>query len=171
MSYGYGLSTSLLQLARAYTAFARDGDMINLTLLRRRDNPTTVPIYSPEVAQKIRFMLEASTGPDGARLAQVQGYRVAGKSGTTRKWIDGQYSKKHYRSSFTGFGPVSDPRIVVAVTIDEPTGEHIYGGRVAAPVFSEIMGRTLRMLGAEPDAPLSPNVVTATLRDAQGVRP
>lgn len=171
MSYGYGLSTSLLQLARAYTAFARDGDMINLTLIKRQDNPTTVPVYSSSVAQKMRLMLEASAGPDGARLAQVQGYRVAGKSGTARKWIDGQYSKKHYHSSFAGFGPVSDPRVVVAVTIDEPSGEHVFGGRVAAPVFSEIMGRTLRMLGVEPDAPLNPSVVTATLRDTSGDRP
>lgn len=171
MSYGYGLSTSLLQLARAYTAFAREGDMINLTLVKRKDNPTTVPVYSPAVAREIRLMLEASTGPDGAKLAQVQGYRVAGKSGTARKWINGEYSQKYYRGSFVGFGPVSDPRIVVAVSIDEPSGEHYFGGRVAAPVFAEIMGRTLRMLGAEPDAPIDPNIVATSLTGGQGVRP
>ena len=170
MSYGYGLSTSLLQLARAYTAFAREGDMINLTLVKRKDNPTTVPVYSPAVAREVRLMLEASTGPDGARLAQVQGYRVAGKSGTARKWINGEYSQKYYRGSFVGFGPVSDPRIVVAVSIDEPSGEHYFGGRVAAPVFAEIMGRTLRMLGAEPDAPLDPNIVATSLTGGPGVR-
>lgn len=170
MSYGYGLSTSLLQLARAYTAFAREGDMINLTLVKRKDNPTTVPVYSPAVAREIRLMLEASTGPDGAKLAQVQGYRVAGKSGTARKWINGEYSQKYYRGSFVGFGPVSDPRIVVAVSIDEPSGEHYFGGRVAAPVFAEIMGRTLRMLGAEPDAPLDPNIVATSLTGSPGVR-
>lgn len=170
MSYGYGLSTSLLQLARAYTAFARNGDMVNLTLVKRRDNPATVPVYSPAVAAQIRMMLEASTGPDGAKLAQVQGYRVAGKSGTARKWINGEYSKTYYRGSFAGFGPVSDPRIVVAVTIDEPSGEHYFGGRVAAPVFAEIMGRTLRMLSVEPDAPLDPNIVATSLSGSQGVR-
>lgn len=162
MSYGYGMSTSLLQLARAYTAFARDGDMVNLTLIKRRDNPTTVPVYPADIAREIRVMLEASTGPEGAKLAQVQGYRVAGKSGTARKWVNGEYSKKYYRSSFAGFGPVSNPRIVVALSIDEPSGEHYYGGRVAAPVFAEIMGRTLRMIGAEPDAPVESDVVAVT---------
>jgi len=168
MAYGYGLSTSLLQLARAYTAFARDGDMVNLTLIKRRDLSATVPVYPPEIAETIRLMLEASTGPEGAKLAQVQGYRVAGKSGTARKWVDGQYSKKYYRSSFAGFGPVSDPRIVVALSIDEPSGEHYYGGRVAAPVFAEIMGRTLRMLGVEPDAPVESDVVASSVSTPAG---
>ncbi|UOD50836.1 peptidoglycan D,D-transpeptidase FtsI family protein [Orrella daihaiensis] len=162
MAYGYGLSTSLLQLARAYTAFARNGDMVSLTLIKRRDNPATVPVYPEDIAHEIRKMLEASTGPEGAKLAQVQGYRVAGKSGTARKWVNGEYSKKYYRSSFVGFGPVSDPRIVVALTIDEPSGEHYYGGRVAAPVFAQIMGRTLRMMGVEPDAPIESDVVAVT---------
>ena len=162
MAYGYGLSTSLLQLARAYTAFARDGDMVNLTLIKRRDMPTTVPVYQPDTTETIRLILEESTGPEGAKLAQVQGYRVAGKSGTARKWVNGEYSQKYYRSSFAGFGPVSDPRIVVALSVDEPTGKQYYGGRVAAPVFAEIMGRALRMLGAEPDAPVESAVVATS---------
>ena len=171
MAYGYGLSVSLLQLARAYTAFARNGDMINLTLIKRKDQPTTVPVYSPAVTEKIQAMLEASAGPDGAKLAQVQGYRVAGKSGTARKWVNGQYSQKYYRSSFVGFAPVSNPRIVVAVTIDEPSGKHYYGGRVAAPVFAAITGRTLRMLGVEPDAPIQSEVVAVQSVSNTGVRP
>ncbi|MCD8504810.1 MAG: penicillin-binding protein 2 [Burkholderiaceae bacterium] len=170
MAYGYGLSTSLLQLARAYTAFARNGDMVSLTLIKRHNNPATVPVYPPSVASEIRKMLEESTGPEGAKLAQVQGYRVAGKSGTARKWVNGEYSKKYYRSSFVGFGPVSDPRIVVALTIDEPSGEHYYGGRVAAPVFAEIMGRTLRMMGVEPDAPVESDVVAITTSGSAEVR-
>ena len=170
MAYGYGLSTSLLQLARAYTAFARDGDMVNLTLIKRRDNPATVPVYSPDIANEIRKMLEAATGPEGAKLAHVQGYRVAGKSGTARKWVNGEYSKKYYRSSFAGFGPVSNPRIVVALSIDEPSGEHYYGGRVAAPVFAEIMGRTLRMMGVEPDAPIERDVVAVTISGTDEVQ-
>lgn len=171
MAYGYGLSVSLLQMAHAYTAFARNGDMINLTLMKRRDNPATVPVYQPEIAQKIRLMLESAAGPDGAKLAQVQGYRVGGKSGTARKWVDGHYSQKFYRSSFIGFAPVSDPRIVVAVTLDEPSGKHYYGGRIAAPVFAAITGRTLRMLGVEPDAPVESEVVAVqTSQSLEGRR-
>ncbi|HEY7803495.1 MAG TPA: penicillin-binding transpeptidase domain-containing protein, partial [Orrella sp.] len=136
--------------------------MVNLTLIKRRDMPATVPVYEPEIAETIRLILEESTGPEGAKLAQVQGYRVAGKSGTARKWVNGAYSQKLYRSSFAGFGPVSDPRIVVALSVDEPSGKHYYGGRVAAPVFAEIMGRALRMLGAEPDAPVESEVVAAS---------
>lgn len=159
MAYGYGLSASLLQIARAYTAFARDGDMVNLTLIKRQNTAATVPVFSPELARQLRTMLEAAAGPDGAKLAHVTGYRIAGKSGTARKIVNGAYSQSLYRSSFVGFAPVSDPRIVVAVTIDEPGAGHYYGGRIAAPVFSEITGRTLRMLGVEPDAPFESEVL------------
>ena len=154
MAYGYGLSVSLLQLAQAYTVFARDGDMVSLSLLKRSGAPTSKQVYSPQVARQLRAILEAAAGPDGAKLAQVQGYRVAGKSGTARKIINGSYSKSDYRSSFVGFAPVSDPRIVVAVSIDEPNAGAYYGGRVAAPVFAEIVASSLRRLGVQPDAPL-----------------
>jgi len=160
MAYGYGLSVSLLQMARAYTVFARDGDMVSLSLIRRRGEPASVPVYSAEVARKVRAMLEAAAGPDGAKAAQVQGYRVAGKSGTARKIVNGKYSTNRYRSSFVGFAPVSNPRIVVAVSIDEPDAGAYYGGRVAAPVFSRIVGHTLRLLGERPDAPFE-SVITA----------
>lgn len=154
MAYGYGLSVSLLQIAHAYTAFARDGDMVSLTLLKRSGRPTSVQAYSPEVARDVRAMLEAAAGPDGAKLAHVQGYRVAGKSGTARKIVGGKYSKSQYRSSFVGFAPVSDPRIVVAIMLDEPKAGAYYGGRVAAPVFAEVVARGLRRLGVQPDAPV-----------------
>lgn len=154
MAYGYGLSVSLIQIAHAYTAFARNGDMVSLTLLKRQGKPTSAQVYRPEVAGQIRAMLEAAAGPDGAKLAQVQGYRVAGKSGTARKIVDGKYSRSLYRSSFVGFAPVSNPRVVVAVTIDEPHGKGYYGGRVAAPVFSQVAGSVLRRMGVEPDAPI-----------------
>lgn len=167
MAYGYGLSTSLLQIARAYTAFARDGDMVNLTLIKRQNSAATVPVFPPALARQMRAMLEASAGPDGARLANVQGYRVAGKSGTARKIVNGAYSQARYRSSFVGFAPVSAPRIVVAVTIDEPSAGQYYGGRVAAPVFSEITGRTLRLLGVEPDAPFESEVIAGTPRSVR----
>lgn len=155
MSYGYGLSASLLQVAHAYTAFARNGDMVSLSLLRREGKPSSVQVYSPVIAAKVRAMLEAAAGPDGAKLAQVQGYRVAGKSGTARKIVDGKYSKSRYRSSFVGFAPVSQPRIVVAISIDEPNSKEYYGGRIAAPVFSEVVARSLRRLGVAPDAPVA----------------
>ncbi|MEI8401381.1 MAG: penicillin-binding protein 2 [Alcaligenaceae bacterium] len=161
MSYGYGLSVSLLQMARAYSVFARDGDMIGLTLIKRSDQPTTTQVYPPEVAQKIRVWLEAAAGPEGAKAAQVQGYRVAGKSGTARKIVDGKYSTSRYRGSFVGFAPVSDPRIVVAVTIDEPQAGVYYGGKVAAPVFAAIVGGTLRTMNVQPDTALESAVVAA----------
>ncbi|AOB32467.1 cell division protein [Bordetella sp. H567] len=159
MAYGYGLSVSLLQMARAYTVFARDGDMVSLTLVKRDSEPTSVKVYPPKIAALIRGFLEAAAGPDGAKLAQVQGYRVAGKSGTARKIVDGRYSTSRYRSSFVGFAPVSNPRIVVAVTIDEPQTGGYYGGAVAAPVFSTIVGGSLRLMNVQPDAPFESTVV------------
>lgn len=152
MAYGYGLSTSLLQIAQAFTVFARNGDMVSLSLLKRDTQPTSTQVFAPEIAQSVRTMLEAAAGPDGARRAAVHGYRVAGKSGTARKIVDGVYSKSNYRSSFVGFAPVSEPRIVVAVSIDEPRKEGYFGGLVAAPVFSEIVAGGLRRLGVQPDA-------------------
>ncbi|NLC36922.1 MAG: penicillin-binding protein 2, partial [Alcaligenaceae bacterium] len=154
MSYGYGLSVSLLQMAQAYSVFARDGDMVSLSLLKRDGAPTSKQVFSPQVARQVRGILEAAAGPDGAKLAQVQGYRVAGKSGTARKIVNGKYSKSDYRSSFVGFAPVSNPRIVVAVSIDEPRGGAYYGGRVAAPVFADVVESSLRRLGVQPDAPI-----------------
>ncbi|MET0185597.1 MAG: penicillin-binding protein 2 [Achromobacter sp.] len=159
MAYGYGLSVSLLQMARAYTVFAREGDMVSLTLVKRESEPTSVKVYPPKIAKMIRGMLEAAAGPDGAKAAQVQGYRVAGKSGTARKIVDGKYSTSRYRSSFVGFAPVSDPQIVVAVTIDEPSKGAYYGGAVAAPVFARIVGGSLRMMGVQPDAPFESTIV------------
>jgi len=150
MSYGYGLSVSLVQLARAYMAFARDGDVTSLSLIKRDSAPMTIPVYTPGTARTIRGMLEVAAN---TAHAKVPGYRIAGKSGTARKIIDGAYSRSHYVASFVGFAPVSDPRIIVAVLIDEPGGEFYYGGRVAAPAFSAIMGGALRTLGIEPDAP------------------
>lgn len=167
MSYGYGLSASLLQIAHAFTVFARTGDMVSLTLLKREGKPTSVQVYKPEEAARVRAMLEAAAGPDGAKLAQVQGYRVAGKSGTARKIVDGRYSTTKYRSSFVGFAPVSDPRIVVAVTLDEPQGGAYYGGRVAAPVFSNIVASSLRRMSIQPDAPFESLVAVGSAEAQQ----
>lgn len=159
MAYGYGLSVSLLQVVRAYTVFARDGDMVSLTLVKRDSDPTSVKIYTPHTAALVRDMLEAAAGPAGAKAAQVQGYRVAGKSGTARKIVDGRYSVQRHRSSFVGFAPVSSPHIAVAVTIDEPQVGGYYGGAIAAPVFSRIVSGSLRLMSVQPDAPFESTIV------------
>ncbi len=159
MSYGYGLSVSLVQLAQAYTVFARDGDMVPLTFLKTERPPAGTRIFSTQTARTMRHMLEAAAGPGGtASQAQVMGYRVAGKTGTARKIVNGAYVSK-YVASFAGFAPVSNPRIVVAVMVDEPTVGSIYGGAVAGPVFSKVVGGTLRMLGVDPDAPFKSLVI------------
>lgn len=151
MAYGYGISASLLQIAHAYTAIARNGDLVSMSLTKRNSLPTSKQVYSPEVAADLREMLYFSVGTDGTHLASVPGYSVGGKSGTARKLINGKYSSKAYRSSYVGFAPVNNPKIIVAIMIDEPTSGAYYGGRVAAPVFSSVTGSALKILGIKPD--------------------
>ncbi len=157
MSYGHGISVSLMQLARAYTVFAREGDMIPLTLTKSDNAPITpAQVFSPQTAREMRAMLEMATQVGGTSpKAQVPGYRVAGKTGTAYKLEGGQYARK-YVASFVGFAPASDPRLVVAVMIDEPSGGQHYGADVAGPVFAAIMGGSLRTLGVAPDLPAVP---------------
>jgi cell division protein FtsI (penicillin-binding protein 3) len=163
MAYGHGISVSLMQLARSYLVLAREGDIIPLSLLRAdAPAPTGRQIFSPQTAREVRVMLEMAVQPGGtAPKAQVSGYRVAGKTGTARKLDSGVYTTR-YVSSFVGLAPVSDPRLIVAVMIDEPSAGKYYGGEVSAPVFSQVMGGALRVLGVAPDAPLKPvNVANA----------
>lgn len=157
MSYGYGLSASLFQIARAYTVFAHDGELLPVSLLRQ---PSLAPehelaglrVLSPTTTQQVRKMLQMAAGPGGTGpKAQVMGYSVGGKSGTAHKQEGSGYADKKYRSWFVGLAPVSRPRIVVAVLVDEPSAGKYYGGDVAAPVFSEVVQQTLRMLGVPPD--------------------
>jgi len=159
MSYGHGISVSLLQLARAYLIFATDGELRDVTLLRRESPAGTPRVISVTTAQAVRHMLELAVQPGGtAPRAQVTGYRVAGKTGTARK-IEGKgYAADRHVASFVGFAPASAPRLIVAVMIDEPSAGQYYGGAVAAPVFSAVMTDALRALGVSPDAPLD-NVV------------
>ena len=157
MAYGHGISVSLLQLARAYTIFAHDGELMPLSLLRADAAPTGKQVISPATARKVRDMLELAVQPGGtAPQARVMGYRVAGKTGTAHKEENGGYAQHKYVSSFVGLAPASDPRLVIAVMLDEPSAGRYYGGAVAAPVFSAVMGGALRMLGVPPDAPLKP---------------
>ncbi len=153
IAYGYGISVSLLQLAHAYLVFARDGDIVPVSVLRNDSAVTPVRVISAETASKMRHMLELATSDEGtAPLARIPGYRVAGKTGTARKLHDKRYTDA-YVSSFVGFAPVSNPRIVVAVMIDDPRAGRYYGGDVAAPVFGAITAGALRALQIPPDSP------------------
>ncbi|MES2024698.1 MAG: penicillin-binding protein 2 [Pseudomonadota bacterium] len=161
MSYGHGISVSLLQLVHAYTIFARDGDLIPITFQRTTDQPISERIISPKTAREMRSMLEMAAGPTGsAPRSQVPGYRVAGKTGTAYKIEKGQYVKK-YVSSFVGFAPVSDPRIIIAVMIDEPSAGKHYGGQVAAPVFATVTANALRALNVAPDSSVTNIIIPA----------
>jgi cell division protein FtsI (penicillin-binding protein 3) len=149
---------NLVQLARGYTVFADDGELKPATLMKRDRPIAGKRVFSPATARAMRHMLELAVLPGGtAPKAQVPGYRVAGKTGTAHK-LEGRAYANKYVSSFVGFAPVSDPRLIVAVMVDEPSaGEH-YGGSVAAPVFSSVTAAALRLLGVAPDAPVG-NVI------------
>ena len=158
MSYGYGLSTSLFQLARAYTVFARDGELIPVKLVRQPGEDATPVagqrVVSAKTAQQVREMLRMAAGPGGTAAhvqQQTLGFSVGGKTGTTRK-LDGKtYSTSKYNSFFVGVAPVVNPRIVVAVIVDQPSKGKYFGGDVAAPVFSQVVMQTLRMMNVAPD--------------------
>jgi cell division protein FtsI (penicillin-binding protein 3) len=163
MSYGYGLSASLFQLARAYTAIAHDGEILPVTIFRTPgDQPVNGPqIFSPVTAREVRAMLETVVAPGGTSPdAAVPGYRVGGKSGTAYKHGAHGYDKSKYRASFVGMAPMPNPRIVVAVSVDEPTAGSHFGGQVSGPVFSTIAGDTLRSLNIPPDMPVKQMVVS-----------
>ena len=163
MSYGYGLSASLFQLARAYTVFARDGEIIPVSILRQpHDHPVPgIRVFSPKVTEEVRQMLQAAAGPGGtAPQAQVPGYSVGGKTGTAHKVEGRGYSGNKYRAWFVGIAPISKPRIVVAVMVDEPSNGVYFGGDVAAPVFSQVVQQTLHRLGVVPDLEVQQQIQT-----------
>jgi cell division protein FtsI (penicillin-binding protein 3) len=167
MSYGYGLSASLFQLARAYSVFARDGQLIPVTLLKSQDNVSGVSVISAAHAAAVRHMLHLATEPGGtAPKAQTLGYSVGGKTGTAHKQEGKGYADKKYRGFFVGMAPIDKPRIVVAVMIDEPTNGKYYGGDVAAPVFSETVQQSLRMLGVTPDMSVKPQIVAKAVEES-----
>ncbi|WP_168014300.1 peptidoglycan D,D-transpeptidase FtsI family protein [Halomonas salinarum] len=152
LSYGYGLSVSALQLASAYTAIANHGERLPPSLLRLDNPPPGEPVIPSGIADRVLDMMDQVVAPGtGARRGLVPGYRVAGKTGTVRKTGGSGYQENAYRSLFVGIAPVSDPRIVTVVMIDHPRGEDYYGGLVAAPVFSTVVGNALRLLDVPPD--------------------
>ena len=167
MSYGYGLSASLFQMARSYTVFAHDGSIIPATMLKSTQPAVGVPVFSQRTADQVRKMLEMAAGPGGTgQRAQTQGYSVGGKSGTARKQVGKSYAAGKYRAWFTGMAPIDKPRIIVAVMVDEPTVGGVYGGLVAAPVFSEVVQQTLRMMGVQPDIDVKPQIVANPVEES-----
>ncbi len=173
MSYGYGLSVSLFQLARAYTVLANDGELLPLALVHADPNEAATQraaglrIMSAQTAREVRKMLQMAAGPGGtAPKAQAIGYSVGGKTGTAHKQEGKGYAEKKYRAWFVGMAPIDKPRIVVAVMVDEPNNGKYYGGDVAAPVFSEVVQQTLRMMGVPPDLEVKPQIL---VRDVPAV--
>jgi cell division protein FtsI (penicillin-binding protein 3) len=167
MSYGYGLSTSLFQLARAYTVFARDGELAPVTMLKASGAAPGVRVLSPETAQAMRHMLHLVTLNGGtAPKAQTMGYSVGGKTGTAHKQEGRGYADHKYRGVFVGVAPIDKPRIVVAVMIDEPSAGKYFGGDVAAPVFSATVQQSLRMLGVQPDMNVKPQIVVKAVEES-----
>lgn len=152
LAYGYGLSATALQLARAYTVFATDGRVLPISLRPVSTVPAGRRVYDAKVVHQIRAMLaEAASEHGTGKAAQVARYRVAGKTGTVHKLVNGKYAEDRYLSVFAGFAPVSDPRLVMVVVVDDPRGDKYYGGEVAAPVFSQVMSGALRLLNVPPD--------------------
>jgi cell division protein FtsI (penicillin-binding protein 3) len=167
MSYGYGLSSSLFQLARAYSVFAREGELAPVTLLKSTQPAPGVRVMDVNHAQQVLHMLHLVTGPGGtAPKAQTMGYSVGGKTGTAHKQEGKGYADKKYRGFFVGIAPIDNPRIVVAVMIDEPSNGKYFGGDVAAPVFSETVQQTLRMLGVQPDMAVRPQIVAQAVEES-----
>jgi len=160
MSYGYGISVSLFQIARAYTIFASDGLSLPATLIKNGQPAVGVQVITPDNAKAMRHMLNLAAGPGGtAQKAQAVGYSVGGKTGTAHKVEGKGYAGKKYRGVFVGMAPIENPRIVVAVMIDEPTNGRYFGGDVAAPVFSQAVQQTLRLMGVQPDMAVKPQII------------
>ena len=170
MSYGYGLSASLFQMARAYTVFGHDGQIISATLLKSDEAATGVQVFSSKTASEVRTMLQMAAGPGGTgQKAQTLGYSVGGKSGTAYKQVGKSYGTdkdRKYRGWFVGMAPIDKPRVIVAVMIDEPRAGKYYGGDVAAPVFSELVQQALRMKGVQPDMSVKPQIVTNAVEES-----
>lgn len=167
ISYGHGVSVSLMQLVRAYTALARNGDVIDLTFRRTNREALGTQVFRPEVARQMRSMMMGTVAAGGtARRVSVEGYTVAGKTGTANKIENGEYVNK-YVASFVGMAPAGQPRIIVAVMIDEPTRGSHYGGTVAGPVFNEVAAGALRLIGVHPD---DPHAVSGTGIFVKGIR-
>jgi cell division protein FtsI (penicillin-binding protein 3) len=160
MSFGQGISVSLLQLARSYMIFARDGDIIPLSFQKVNEKPVGQQVVSAKTAAEMRVMLETVVNPGGtAALAQVPGYRVGGKTGTAQKFLNGHYSQTKYIGNFVGIAPMSNPRFIIAVMVDEPVGALHTGGSVAAPTFAALAANALRAANVPPDSSVTEIII------------
>jgi cell division protein FtsI (penicillin-binding protein 3) len=170
VSYGYGLSASLFQMVRSYTVFSHDGLIIPATLMKNTEPAVGVRVFSPGTAAEVRKMLQMAAGPGGTGpKAQTQGYSVGGKSGTAYKQQGKGYGSdgnRKYRSWFVGMSPIDKPRLIVGVMLDEPSAGHYFGGDVAAPVFSDTVQQTLRLLNVQPDMAVRPNIVASAVEES-----
>jgi cell division protein FtsI (penicillin-binding protein 3) len=154
LAFGYGLSVTPLQLARAYSVLAADGVVRPVSLLKRDEVPTGQRILSAETARTVRAIMQTVVSPKGtAKRAAIEGYRVAGKTGTAKKAVRGGYARGRYQAVFAGMAPASKPRFVMVVMVDEPGSKQYYGGLVAAPVFARVMQGALRLFNVPPDDP------------------
>jgi cell division protein FtsI (penicillin-binding protein 3) len=154
LAFGYGLSVTSLQLAQSYAVLAANGIKRPVTLLRRDEVPEGTRVLSAATAGKVRAMMETVVSAQGtAKRAAIDGYKVAGKTGTAKKAVRGGYASRRYQAVFAGIAPASKPRFVMVVMVDEPRGKHYYGGRVAAPVFASVMAGALRLFNVPPDDP------------------
>jgi cell division protein FtsI (penicillin-binding protein 3) len=170
LAFGHGLAITPLQLAQAYMVFANHGIKKPVTLLRQSEPVQGVRVLQPDVARDMLAMLETVTNQGGTGTrARVPGYRVGGKTGTAHKVGAGGYEKNRYRALFAGLAPISNPRIVTVVVVDDPQGLY-KGGQVAAPIFSHVAGAALRLMNVPPDAiEAAPQVVTAPPRNGQAL--
>jgi cell division protein FtsI (penicillin-binding protein 3) len=160
MSFGQGISMSLLQLAHAWLIFARDGDVIPLSFQKVTDKPVGQQIISAKTAAQVRTMVESVVSPQGtAPQAQVAGYRIGGKTGTAQKVVNGRYSQTHYIGNFVGIAPMSNPRFIIAVMIDDPSGPFHTGGAVAAPTFAALAANALRAANVPPDSTVTDIII------------
>ena len=169
-SYGYGLSASLFQMVRSYTVFSHDGQIIPATLMKNPQPAVGVSVFSSQTAAEVRKMLQMAAGPGGTGpKAQTLGYSVGGKSGTAYKQVGKGYGtdgNRKYRSWFVGMAPIERPRVIVGVMLDEPSAGKYFGGDVAAPVFSETVQQTLRMLNVEPDMAVQPKILATAEQES-----
>lgn len=152
IGYGYGLSATVIQLAHAYSVLATDGMNRPIAILKQEQPPQGVQVFDPMLVKQVRLMMEKVVSQEGtAYKASIPGYKIAGKTGTVHKAVNGGYAKRRYLALFAGIVPASNPRFVMVIMVDEPRGKSHYGGQVAAPIFAKVMAPTLRLYGVAPD--------------------